>query len=107
MASTSKYSKTKAYSKYLGKNVSDFHTFQEKITCARINYSRNKKKKGLSLSMAAKGIGITSVYLWQLETGERTMPSAVVVHNIEKFYGFKPGELASLISEQKAGVINE
>jgi len=100
MASTARYSKTEAYSKYLGKNHSDFSTFQEKITCARVNYSRKKKKKGLSLAEAAKGIGITSVYLWQLESGERTMPSAAILYNIEKFYGFAPGELASVISQQ-------
>lgn len=107
MASTSRYSKTETYAKYLGKSISDFNTFQEKITCARINYSRNKKKKGLSLEKAAKCIGITSVYLWQLETGQRAMPSAAVVYNLEKFYGFNYGELASLISDQKAGAANE
>lgn len=87
--------------KYKGKSTNEFNKFQDKIVCARINFSNKKKKgsDGLSQEAAAKLIGIKPSYLCRLEKGNRAKPAADVVYKIEKGYGFKSGELAQSLVE--------
>jgi DNA-binding XRE family transcriptional regulator len=85
------------YEKYIGKNPSDFTDFADKIICARINFYNGKKKsRGLSIEDAAKKIGISKAYLCYLETGQKKVPSYIVLLNIEKVYRcFRSGELSN------------
>jgi ribosome-binding protein aMBF1 (putative translation factor) len=91
--------KTQLLEKFKGKSTTEFNTFQEKIICARINFSnkKNKGSDGLSQDAAAKKIGIKPSYLCRLEKGNRAKPAADVVYKIEKAYGFASGELAKLL----------
>ena len=87
--------------KYRGKSADDFKTFKEKITCARINYYKTgSRKKILTLSRASRKIGISMVYLSQLENGQRSTPNAAIVHKIEEVYGFGSGELAGVLAHE-------
>ncbi|RCX20922.1 helix-turn-helix protein [Anaerobacterium chartisolvens] len=97
-----KYTSTETFKRFANRNVSDCDTFRDKLMCARVNYSKGKgAKKGLSLRAAAKKIGVTSVYLRQIEMGERKVPNAVIIHNIEALYGFEQGYLAKLLSSEQ------
>ncbi len=103
MLTNRKYLNTDAFKDYKGKSISEFDTFAEKITCARVNYNNGKsKKKGLSLTEAAESIGISTMHLSYLEKGKRKVPNAILLHNIEQFYKFKPGELVELLQKENS-----
>lgn len=94
--------KSKFEADYFGKSIKDCKTFSEKLICKRINYNNGAKKAvGLSLTKAAKKIGISTSYLNQLEIGERKMPNALIVQKIETAYKFEPGEILRLLIEEK------
>ena len=101
MKGKKRYETTEVFRRYEGKNVSNYSTFAEKITCARVNYKAGARKRiGLSIVAASQKIGISFVYLKQLEDGTRKKPDAIIVHNIERLYGFEPGVLAGLLSTE-------
>jgi uncharacterized protein YnzC (UPF0291/DUF896 family) len=96
-----KYNISNNRSKYSGKLLSSFSKFNEKITCARINFYNGKyKKRGLTLTEAAESIGISFGYLRRLENTERQEPSSVTIRRLEIFYKFQPGELADLLVKE-------
>ena len=96
-----KYQTTDTFQKYYGKSIDEFSTFMEKIACARVNFINGKNKaRGLSLTQAAKKIGISIVYLSNLEQGERTTRDVIIIRNMENLYGFDHGYLIELIIKE-------
>jgi hypothetical protein len=103
LSTNSKFATTEVFLKYKGKSVAEYSTFSEKIACARVNYKgRTNTHKGLSLTVAAKKIGIGTHHLRCLELGIRSNPNFETVHNMNTFYGFQPGELAELLHKENA-----
>jgi hypothetical protein len=93
-----KYQTTEIFQKYYSKSIEEFPTFMEKIACARVNFINGKNKApGLSLTQAAKKIGISIVYLSNLEQGVRATRDVIIIRNIENFYRFSHGYLIELI----------
>ncbi|MDP4121015.1 MAG: helix-turn-helix transcriptional regulator [Bacillota bacterium] len=87
--------------KYFKKCIDDFETFSEKITCARVNFYKGKKRGILTQLQAAKKIGITSSYLCELESGKKPIPdSYIILKKFEEVYGFQTDELLLMVKNK-------
>lgn len=59
-----------------------------------------RESKGLTLTEAHVGAGVSRAFLWELETGRNKNPSTRTCRKLADFYGIK---LTDLLSEQSSG----